>query len=119
MKLKLEIRGMDSADVTPYAWSPDSRDDVFFALSLEIGSAGVPGTNIFQVLVVTPEGLRGHAGDKSIVSDRACIVLSDFLSWKDLRTQLQTIVDKCAEGNWADSVARLQRYFLWEYEDYR
>jgi hypothetical protein len=115
--VNLEIRKLTSPDVTPYAWTPDSRDDVYFLVELEIGTKGAVGADIFQVMVATPEGLRKHARG-GVLSERACLLLSDFSSWRDLSAHLQAIVDRCSVGDVVQSTDRLQRYFQWEYEDY-
>ncbi len=114
----LEIRSFTSPDVRPYAWFPDSREDVYFLIELEIGTEGSVGQDIFQIQVATPEGLRKH-GRGEILSERCCLILSDFSSWSALKEQLQRIVDKCTAENSMESTARLQRYLQWEYEDYR
>lgn len=114
---KLEIRQLTSPDVQPYAWMPESREDVYFLVELRIGAVGDEASSDFQVIVATPEGLRKQAGTE-VISDRGCIVLSDFVTWSALRRHLQAIVDNCAVSDPAESVDRLQRYFYWEYEDF-
>jgi Immunity protein 8 len=115
----LEIRSMTSPDVRPYAWSPEARNDVYFVIELEIGRRGDPRADLFQVLVATPEGLRARGTGDDVIVDRNALVLSEFVSWPRLRDCLQRIVDSCAREEWRESVARLQRYFQWEYEDYK
>ncbi|WP_375773343.1 immunity 8 family protein [Archangium gephyra] len=114
--VELEIRSWSSPDVDFKAWRPDDRSDVFFLLEMEIGVAGEAGMDVFQVVVSTPEGLRARSS-KPVVRERATLILADY-SWDLLRRTCVEIVARCAAASWEESVLRLQRYFMWEYEDY-
>jgi hypothetical protein len=116
LSLRLETKRISSPDVEVDIWEPESRDDVYVLLEVEIGVAGEDGADIFQLMIATPEGLRRHAGGE-VIAERALVVVSDF-SWAQVRKTLGAIVDRCAANDWSESVLRLQRYFSWEYEDY-
>ncbi|MFG0229201.1 Imm8 family immunity protein [Achromobacter sp. 413638] len=113
----LEIKDIASSnlDALP-SWRPDSREQVFLGLDLEIGLRGERASNMFHVRVATPEALRRHGGGFCMVKHRT-LVISDF-DWKQLTALLDDIVRDCARGSWEESCAVLQRYFNWEYEDY-
>ena len=59
----LEIKDIASSnlDALP-SWRPDSREQVFLGLDLEIGLRGERASNMFHVRVATPEALRRHGG---------------------------------------------------------
>ena len=114
--LELEIRSWSSPDIEFKTWRPDARSDVFFLLEMEIGVVGEAEMDIFQVVVSTPEGLRARASNP-VVRERATLILSEY-SWELLRRTCVDIVKRCAAPSWDESVLRLQRYFMWEYEDY-
>jgi hypothetical protein len=115
----LELRSLSSSDVEVGVWRPDDEKGVCFPLELEVGERGVDGADLFQVIVATPEGLRRlPASSNGVLADRGLIVLDRF-DWQLLRKVLNDILVACAAETWNESVLRLQRYFFWEYEDYR
>lgn len=114
---KLELRNLSSPDVEPDEWVP-TNNRVFVLLQLEIGVAGDPARDTFDVIVATPEGLAGAREDSvGALAQRATIVVRQF-SWVLVRRILADIIRRCEDDTWSNSVLRLQRYFMWEYEDY-
>lgn len=117
--ISLEVRFWSSPDVELEEPTPVSREAAHFLVELGIGEAGVEGTDVFYVVVTTPEALRTKATEgENVLRDRATLVVSDF-DWPRIRRTLETIVESCAAKDWRESVLRLQRYFKWEYEDYQ
>jgi hypothetical protein len=114
--IKLRIGRVSSPDAHVHVWEPDSSGDVYLLLEVEIGVDGEQGSDVFQLMVATPEGLRSHATG-AVISERGTLVISDF-SWQEVLKAVRNIVGKCSGKDWNDSVLRLQRYFRWEYEDY-
>jgi hypothetical protein len=118
-QIRAEIKSFSSPDVEVFAWIPTSREDVYFLLEIEIGETGQKLCDLFQVMVVTPEGLRKRATPSSpILSKRATLVVSE-LNWNNLKTELENVVRECEASTWVETVLRLQRYFQWEYENYQ
>lgn len=116
LAVPLEIKDIASSnlDALP-SWRPDTREQVFLGLDLEIGLRGERASNMFHV--------RAHARGLAAAWRRFCmvkhrtLVISHF-DWKQLSALLDDIVRDCARGSWEESCAVLQRYFNWEYEDY-
>jgi hypothetical protein len=116
MTVRLWIRSITSPNVEFDVWSPNSLEDAYFPVEVEIGEVGVEGADLFGLMVATPEGLRRYA-KKEVISERGLLVLSEF-SWEIVHKALDRILRECAGDTWNESVLRLQRYFRWEYEDY-
>lgn len=108
---------MSSPDVELWTWNPHSDSDVLFLLEMEIGDKAADGADLFYVVIATPEGLRSDS-PRSVLVERATLVFSEF-SWDIVKTTLQNILTRCSGDSWNAAVVRLQRYFQWEYEDYR
>ncbi len=99
--------------------APNDPSDVRFPLELEIGVRGDERRDIFQVYIATPAGLlRTPPVDQKVIRNRATIVLSEF-SWPLLRRTLEKILNDCRDETWDRSLLKLQRYFEWEYEDFK
>lgn len=117
--IQLEIRSIGSPDVEFYSWEPTTNADIFFLVEMEIGEAGVEGADLFQVIVATPEALRAKSKVGAIViRERSTLVVSNY-AWREINKSLEDIVRKCESETWAISTSNLQRYFSWEYEDYK
>jgi hypothetical protein len=115
----LKLIGISSTDVIHLRdWIPASRDEVYVTLFIEIGVPERPRGNFFQAVIATPEGLRRHAEEHSEIPDRNLLLCLDY-NWTDVEERIARIVASCARDTWGESVACLQRYFEWEYEDWR
>lgn len=100
-------------------WTPDHDGDVYLFAELDIGPEDDDTSDIFRVLICTPEGLRSNWGSSSVViADRALLVVEKF-SWPDVKAHLESIVAKCVGYSWEECTQKLQRHFVWEYEDYK
>lgn len=115
----LKLMGISSTDVIHLRdWIPADRDEVYVTLFIEIGAEGRPRGNFFQVVLATPEGLRRHAEEHGEIPDRNILICLDY-DWTEVEERVARIVASCARDSWGESVACLQRYFEWEFEDWR
>lgn len=113
----LELRSVDSPDVDLSNWQPPSPQSVYFILELEVGEVGVVGSDVFQVEVATPEALRSRA-KKCVISSRGTLVVTHFCL-DEILEEIHQILKKCRARSWDESAAKLQRFFYWEFEDYK
>lgn len=114
-KIEIELKDIMSADVRDFeSWSP-LLDDVYFAVEMSIGERGRIGAHLFQCLIATPEGLR-KAEEALVIENRALIVVSRY-EWPEILKELESIIASIKAVDWLDASQKLQRYFLWEYED--
>ncbi|MFD2056838.1 Imm8 family immunity protein [Mesorhizobium calcicola] len=88
--------------------APDP-DNVAFQLSLDIGIEGTGKTDVFQCIVVT----RNNIG--KIHKKEKLIVLNEY-TFKKFREAILNTVRSCEGVNWYDSLSKLIRKFIWEYE---
>jgi hypothetical protein len=116
------IHDIISPDVEPAvsSWRPADPSHVYLPLEMTIGGEDAVGTALFQVVVATPEALRSRAeaGKRSVISERALLVVSEF-DWRLVRRALDDIVFRCRGWSWPEVEERLRRYFRHEYEDQR
>jgi hypothetical protein len=122
MPIILEVHHLRSSDVNDLVnWKPKSLDEVFYPLDMDIGQFGATGSNIFYVLIATPEALRRQAEEyrraNRVFPDRNLLVFPDY-SWDFVVSRVDRIVKLCTRESWNESVTCLNRYFAWEYEDY-
>lgn len=116
MSIGLEILGYTSTDVRDLAvWEPQSLDEVYFPLHIEIGQSGMEGGALFQVLIATPEALRRFGDLHGQISDRNLLVCLQY-DWPALDRRIRRIVAGCQKDTWHESIQSLQRFFEWEHE---
>ena len=113
---RIEIKQIHSPDATVGDSSLNGKEDVFILIEVVLAEEGKTSRDIFWFVAATPEGIRSHAKNHPILK-RATIVFSEF-SWDVLYKTIDEIVIDCASIDWSKTVAKLQRYFQWEYEDY-
>lgn len=116
-KITLKIHDLYSPDIDIYSWEPEKPEIVRFLLELEIGEGRDERRDLFQVVIATPEGLRFNA-TAMVIAERATIVISSY-SWVNVKRVIESIVSRCEAPTWEEAVINLQRYFRWEYEDYK
>ena len=118
-KIVLEIRSIDSPDVgNLWAWQPQSNEEVIFLIEMEIGEKNTVGADLFQVVIATPEALLLQSSKKfKIIQNRSTIIISKY-EWRSIYNGLIEVVKHCESSTWIESVTLLQRFFIWEYEDY-
>jgi hypothetical protein len=119
MKKKSQaVRGVSlsivSDDVDIETWQPETRDDVYTTLAIQIGDSADDSSDLFYVKIATPEGLRKHSKN-GIISTRGLLVISDF-DYVEITEEIRKIIESSVDHDWTESVRRLQRYFIWEYE---
>lgn len=116
--MKAIIKSIYSPD-TPVSvedWAPRSLNSLYVLIELEVGPDCEDGADIFSVVVTSCEALVQRKPDSCILAGRGHIIVSkwDFLQIKE---HLQAIVRACAGVDWVDTALKLNRHFLWEYED--
>lgn len=116
--VELELRDLSSSNVASIEkWRPNSLEQIFISLDLEIGLKGETASNMFHVKVATPEALRSRQHEYVIARNRTLVI--DEFDFKKLREAIQEIMQSCSKQTWEESCICLQRFFQWEYEDYR
>ena len=114
-RLKLNSISSSDIDIDLASWNPLVNEDIFICLDMEISFEN-DEVNLFYVNIATPEGLRKH--EKGfLLSENRTIVISEY-NYEALLVVIKNILAKCTRDSWTESCLVLQRYFLWEYEDY-
>lgn len=120
MTIKLKIHDFWSSDVPSIkSWVPEDDSCIYIQLSIAIGLEGEVSADNYQLIIATPSGIKEWIDEFNLdlIMDRNIMIFRRF-SWKEIEKNIQDIVKKCESENLTESVLKLQRYFLWEYEDY-
>ncbi len=120
MTIALEVRDWSSADIpNVWDWKPDSADQVYFQLEIEVAEVGQAGGNLFQLVVATKEGIDRF---KAMYPDanpypQGITILENY-SWQAVVDRLTSDLRECSLDSWHESIQCLSKKFLWEYEGY-
>jgi hypothetical protein len=92
--------------------------DYCIGLALQIGVAGQKGADNFFATVGTAKGIRTFFGNKPVILNRGLIITDEF-NLKLIRKEVQDILPNCSKENWEDSAWSVNRYFPWEYDEFK
>jgi hypothetical protein len=124
------LKDWDCSDRPDVAqWAPNCPGWSFW-LTLHIGPAGAPGSDLFQVCVADASGAqlvrqqrtealeaggpsRAHGAGSG---DSAIIVVTAPYSWESVIAEIRNVISRCHGDSWPAVVTKLRSHFLWEYE---
>lgn len=98
-------------------WHMTPNPKTSYLLEIAIGDVHEKKSEVFKVLVVTPEGLRDMAADQIIIRDRATIVVAEY-DFIAIEAHIIKIVEACNRPQWSDTIYQLRKYFDWEWEGF-
>jgi hypothetical protein len=114
---RAEIRWLLTPDIEPESYVPEDPERFVFLVQMIAGPAGEAGEESFQFEVCSPGWLREQARSGP-VSGRHYVIVDRF-DWPALRAYFDDLVAGCTGADWSEVTAKLSRYGLWEFEDYR
>lgn len=95
----------------PTKWRPDNPKQVYIPLELSIGEIGKEGTDLFQLVVATPEAIQGRPERR-----RDKLLVVQTYDWQEVRATLEQWVTECEKPSWEATVNCLRRRFEWEFD---
>ena len=114
----LILRSVSSSEIDFDNWYPLDEENVSISLDLEIGySDDNDSSNMFYVSIITPYALKLKETQNIVLVKNRTLVISNYCRTAILNA-IQEILGECSRSTWEQSCEVLQRYFLWEYEDY-
>ena len=111
---RLEVKNYWSPDIyNPWGWEPEDNS-VFYLLEMNIGLGNRDESDIYSIIVCTPEGMLNHKNNKQNPTFYKILLLDEY-RWDTVRT---TIEEKLASIDALDSFKssnQLADVFNWEY----
>lgn len=115
---RLEVKNYWSPDIdSPWGWEPEDNS-VFYLLEMNIGIKGEAASDVYSVIVATPEGISRlrERESCSIFSGIHKILLLDFYSWEDVRKLIEGRLSGIKNVDALSSANELMSFLNWEYE---
>jgi hypothetical protein len=114
---RLEIKWLGSHGQDLASWRPDDPSRALAWLTIAVGERGRDGANELTLCVGTPEAIVAAHDGLDRVTTQGCMVVSTW-SWPDIERAVVGSISRCDLGDWRLSIAELQKYCHYEYQDY-
>ncbi len=99
-----------------WKWNPQTNADIKVDLSLDIGSIGEKGADLFQVVIISPEAMTLRWENDQCYWGRHYIIVKEW-NWNRIYKFINDKVVSCSAPTWEEVAGKLSRHFAWEYED--
>lgn len=109
-----EIKSLDFVDALPSS----ADESAMLAMTIGIGERGKEGRDNFQIVVCTPAWIAEKAKESNGLWPRGMLVVPT-IEPEHVRAAVQALVSQFRQSkSWVQFAERLNRYLLWEFEDY-
>ena len=113
---------MISPEVKSIDWCDEYFEGVdgpaLLALTATIGETGIDGGNDFQVIACNPLWIAKYIDEQGDFWPRGMLIVKK-IDPQHIRLSIQSLANQfCQSESWDVFSERLNRYLLWEYEDY-
>lgn len=108
---------LESKGETLETWQPYNKGHIFNSLdiAMEIGFENEDATDIFYVMLINLHMFNQNSNK----FDKTRIMTISEYNFTVIKDNILEVLKKCTRNTWEDSCAELQKYFLWEYDDYK
>ena len=115
--MKAELKELFSLDFDISEFKPN--DPCYFGvwLSAMIGPASEVGSESFDILVCSPDWLKGTYPESEPVWGRHMLIVGRF-DHRKIKTTIQQYVQGCSGDSWPEIGTQISRIGAWEFEDY-
>jgi hypothetical protein len=116
--MRAELKNFFSSDVNIESYWPEDEKNFGFWVSALIGPHNQPGTEIFQILICTPDWLKEHhTKDKFIWGRNMLIVFSYDID--EIKKFIQQYMENCTAEDWPSLARKISKIGAWEFEEYK
>jgi|SRR5215212_1574834 len=113
--MRAEVHAIEANDISAWPeWRPSSPADELQWFTVSLGPVGHHGSDLFQIVVATPAGLRERKKKEKFVG-----LIVDRFEPSLVEQAIQNFVADCEANTWEETVNNLRSRMHWEYENYR
>ena len=113
--MKAQLKGWDSPDISRSYWPKDPLNFCFLIEAM-IGADDSEGEDIFNIEVCTPEWLRSHWSNESILMGRLIVLEYDL---NRIIAYISDYCGRCQGESWNEVAVKLAKLGAWEFEGYK
>jgi hypothetical protein len=116
--MKARLKHIDANALDFQSFQPEDPECFGFWLNVAVGAAEKDSADDFQVFVCNRAWLERHGGAPPDPSGRH-LLLDGTYDTLSARALLEARIDECHGESWAEVVAELSKFGLWEFENYK
>lgn len=114
---KFEVKYYWSPDIyDPWSWKPNDNS-VFYLLEMNIGITGDSKSDIYSIIIATPEGIINLNKDRIKLPKLYKILLLNQYDWDKVRRAIDERLTYIKPSDGQQAFDKLASSFYWEYED--
>lgn len=118
--MKAEIKEILETENFGYLkdYYPENPNDFYINISMKIGIFGQEGLDYFYTNICSFDYLSKLKGQQKTFHQRDLIIMEKY-DYQTIVAHLNRIVAMYDENDWHTLANQLNKYFLWEFDDYR
>ncbi len=117
--MKSDVKRISSTEVIDFnTYRPIDEKSFSFLLTIVVGAKEMPGEELFDIEVCTPQWLMDNHNPGEMVLGKNKLIVFEFDMQRILK-QLKKIFGECEGKDWNEIAIKLSRIGHWEFEDYR
>lgn len=115
---RAQVKGLMSLDLPDGQSLPEDPERCCVQMQADIGPAEENGAEIFDFTVCTPSGLGDRLAKDARPFWARGILMVERFDWDDVEKALNQFVHSVSGEDWRHVASKLNRFTLWEFEDY-
>ena len=117
--VRAEVKRLFSYDLPDAKSLPEDPEDCCVGMQTDIGPVGEKGADTFEFEVCTPRGLaRRFDAEGRPFWSRGTLLVPSF-SWEAVEAAVDQRVRAVEAQDWRELAEKLNRFMIWEFEDYQ
>lgn len=99
-------------------YCPENPNYFYVQINMSIGILGEKGADYFYTAVCSFDYFKRLKGKAKNYHQRELIVIESY-DYQDIMERIHSIISKYDEPDWVSLAQQLNKYFLWEYDNYQ
>jgi hypothetical protein len=112
------LKGISSPDVELATYWPEDESCFGFLIEAQIGPENEKGTDLFQIMVCTPDWIKANYSKRKAVWGRHMLIVFEY-DLAEIKSAINRYVERCMADDWHGLALKLSRMGDWEFEDYQ
>lgn len=116
--MRAKLKTISSPDIELKSYWPIDEACFGFLLELQIGPEDQLGSDLFQIMVCTPEWIKSEYSNRKAVWGRDMLIVFEY-DLEHIHSTIYRHVESCTADDWPSLAQKLSRFSGWEFENYQ
>lgn len=116
--MKAKLKDLLSSDLDLRNYWPEDERNFGFWVSMLIGPDDEEGSEIFQLLICTPDWIKSEYHNSSAVWGRHMLIVFEY-DLGAIKTEIERYLGSCVGDDWHSLAMKVSRVASWEFEEYQ